>query len=33
MTPREKVMVIVDLINEALYFIISLIILYTLFIY
>jgi hypothetical protein len=33
MTPKEKVMVIVDLINEALYFIISLIILYTLFIY
>jgi hypothetical protein len=33
MTPKEKAMVIIDLINEALYFIISLIILYTLFIY
>ena len=33
MTPKEKAMVIVDLINEALYFIISLVILYTLFFY
>ena len=33
MTPKEKAMVIVDLINEALYFIISLVVLYTLFFY
>ena len=33
MIPKEKAMVIVNLINEGLYFIISLIILYTLFIY
>lgn len=33
MTQKEKAMLIVDLTNEALYFIISLIILYTLFIY
>ena len=33
MTPKQKAMVIVDLINEALYFIISLVVLYTLFFY
>jgi len=33
MTPKQKAMLLVDLINEGLYFIISLIILYTLFIY